>query len=51
MSTPDEAIAEATALLRGEPVFLAGSCVAAQDYDKLDCFSDLDVFVPTEQVP
>jgi hypothetical protein len=46
---PDEAIAEATQLLRGTPVFMAGSCVAAEVYGH-DTFSDLDLFVPTQQV-
>ena len=51
MSTPDECDRRGYCpATRGEPVFLAGSRVAAQDYDKLDCFSDLDVFAPTEQV-
>jgi hypothetical protein len=45
----DDAINEATALLRGTPVFMAGSCVAAQTYDN-DGWSDLDLFVPTQQV-
>lgn len=49
-SRSDEAIAEATGLLRGTPVFLAGSCVAAQTYAQADGFSDLDIFVPTQQV-
>jgi len=35
--------------LRGTPVFIAGSCVAAQSH-QTDGFSDLDVFVPTQQV-
>jgi hypothetical protein len=45
----DDAINEATVLLRGTPVFMAGSCVAAQTYDN-DGWSDLDLFVPTQQV-
>lgn len=49
-STPDQAIAEAQALLHGTPVFLAGSCAAAQAYGKPTSWSDLDLFVPTEQV-
>jgi hypothetical protein len=48
---PDAAIAEAYGLLRGTPVFIAGSCVAADVYSKgEDGFSDLDIFTPTEQV-
>lgn len=48
---PDAAIAEAEALLRGRPVFIAGSCVAADVYSKgEEGFSDLDIFTPTEQV-
>jgi len=51
MSAPDTAIAEAYSLLRGTPVFMAGSCVAADVYSKgVDGFSDLDLFVPTQQV-
>lgn len=46
---PDQAIAEATKLLRGTPVFIAGSCVAAEAHG-FDAFSDLDIFVPTEQM-
>jgi hypothetical protein len=46
---PEAAIAEATQLLRGTPVFIAGSCVAAEVYGH-DSFSDLDLFVPTQQV-
>ena len=47
---PDEVIAEATGLLRGTPVYLAGSCVAAQLHAKPEGFSDVDLFVPTQQV-
>lgn len=48
---PDAAIAEALGLLRGTPVFLAGSCVAAEVAGKgADGFSDLDLFVPTQHV-
>lgn len=50
MSTrSEEAITEATGLLHGSPVFLAGSCVAAQTYGN-DGFSDVDLFVPTQQI-
>jgi hypothetical protein len=45
----DDALLEATALLRGTPVFMAGSCVAAQTYGN-DGWSDLDLFVPTQNV-
>lgn len=50
MPTPDEALAETSGPLHGTPVFLAGSCVAAQTYAKADGFSDVDIFVPTQQV-
>jgi hypothetical protein len=50
MSTrPDAAIAEAFGSLRGTPVFVAGSCVAAEAHG-FDSFSDLDLFCPTQQV-
>lgn len=48
--TPDQALAGVQGLLRGEPVFIAGSCVAAQTYGKPTGFSDVDIFVPTQQV-
>jgi hypothetical protein len=38
------------ATLHRQPVFLAGSCVAAQAHGKNDGWSDLDIFVPTQQV-
>ena len=44
--SPDLAIAEALTLLRGIPLFMAGSCVAAQEYDVPD-FGDVDMFAPT----
>jgi hypothetical protein len=47
--TPDEAIAEIASALYQEPVFITGSCVAAQQYGIAE-FSDVDVFVPTKQV-
>jgi hypothetical protein len=51
VSTPDVAIAEALGLLHRTPVFVAGSCVAADVYSKgEDGYSDLDLFVPTQQV-
>lgn len=49
-ATPDQAIASVMATLHRQPVFLAGSCAAAQAYDKPDGWSDLDLFVPTQQV-
>lgn len=49
-TTPDHALAGVQGLLRRTPVFVAGSCVAAQTYGKPDAWSDLDVFVPTQQV-
>lgn len=48
--TPDEALSSVMPLLHRQPVFIAGSCVAAQVHDITDGYSDLDVFVPTEQV-
>lgn len=38
-----------SAPLQGYPAFLAGSAVAAQQYVKLDAWSDIDVFCPSEQ--
>jgi hypothetical protein len=48
--TPSQALASVEPLLRRTPVFIAGSCVAAQAHGQPDGYSDLDVFVPTEQV-
>ena len=48
--TPSQAIASVEPLLHRSPVFVAGSCVAAQAHGLPDGYSDLDVFVPTEQV-
>lgn len=48
--TPDQAIASVSATLHRQPVFLAGSCVAAQAHSKPAGWSDLDLFVPTQQV-
>lgn len=48
--TPGQAIASVEPLLHRSPVFVAGSCVAAQAHGLVDGYSDLDVFVPTEQV-
>ena len=52
MSTqsPDAAIAEVHRLLHGCPVYLTGSCVAAEVYDKPQGYSDVDLFTPTLQV-
>lgn len=47
--TPDEAIDEMLQLLHKEPVFMAGSCVAAQAHGLTE-FSDVDLFVPTSEV-
>jgi hypothetical protein len=44
------AIADVRALLTGEPVYLAGSLVAAETYGMNDAWSDVDVFTPTPQV-
>lgn len=44
------AIADIRQLLTGDPVFLAGSLVAAEVYGKTDAASDLDLFCPTQQV-
>jgi hypothetical protein len=49
-STPDQALAGILRSLHGMPVFVAGSCVAAQAHAMPASWSDLDVFVPTEQV-
>jgi hypothetical protein len=46
---PSEAIVELSNSLYQEPAFIAGSCVAAAEY-QLDGYSDIDAFVPTEQV-
>lgn len=40
-------IADINALLKGEPVFLAGSLVAEQTYGMSDAHSDVDLFCPT----
>ena len=46
---PAEALAEAQGVLHHQPVFIAGSVVAAESYG-LDKYGDLDIFVPSEQV-
>jgi hypothetical protein len=43
-------IADVSALLTGEPVFLAGSLVAEQAYGKNNVHSDVDLFCPTGNV-
>jgi hypothetical protein len=43
-------IADVCALLKGEPVFLAGSLVAEQAYGKANSHADVDLFCPTSQV-
>lgn len=43
-------IADVRSLLKGDPVFLAGSLVAEQTYGKANAHSDVDLFCPTGQV-
>ena len=43
-------IADVLALLKGEPVYLAGSLVAEETYGKSDSHHDVDLFCPTDQV-
>lgn len=43
-------IADVRTLLKGDPVFLAGSLVAEQTYGKSNAHSDVDLFCPTGQV-
>lgn len=49
MSTAASAIADVRMALRGLPVFIAGSSVAAAQYDNIsdNAFDDVDVFTPT----
>jgi len=42
-------IADVRALLRGKPVFLAGSLVAEETYGLQDAHSDVDLFCPTPE--
>ena len=49
MTQPSDAVAEIMKLLAREPVFLAGSCVAAEAHG-FTTFADVDLFVPTQQV-
>ena len=50
MSTPSAVIADVRQLLHGEPVFLAGSLVAADVYGMGNAFTDVDLFCPTGNV-
>lgn len=43
-------IADVSALLKGEPVFLAGSLVAEETYGMSNAHSDVDLFCPTGNV-
>jgi hypothetical protein len=43
-------IADVRSLLKGEPVFLAGSLVAEQAYGMSNAHSDVDLFCPNEHV-
>lgn len=43
-------VGEVRKQLRGEPVFLAGSLVAADTYGLPDAFNDVDIFCPTGNV-
>jgi hypothetical protein len=45
-----DVIADVRNLLRGKPVFLAGSLVAEEAYGMSDAHSDVDLFCPTDQV-
>lgn len=44
-----DVIADVRNLLRGKPVFLAGSLVAEEAYGMSDAHTDVDLFCPTEQ--
>jgi hypothetical protein len=48
-ASAEDACAEAIALLRGQPVFLAGSAVSAGVHGKAE-YGDVDLFTPTQQV-
>lgn len=48
--TASALIADVRTLLAGEPVFLAGSLVAAEAYGKTNAHHDVDLFCPTSQV-
>jgi hypothetical protein len=47
LAATDWTVQEVRRLLKGEPVFLAGSLVAAQTYRLPDAWSDVDLFCPT----
>ena len=44
------AIAEVRSVLAGDPVYMAGSLVAAEAYGLPDAWSDVDLFCPTDHV-
>jgi hypothetical protein len=48
--TASALIADVRNLLRGSPVYLAGSLVAAETYGKNNAHHDVDLFCPTPQV-
>lgn len=48
--TAKEAVQEVRPLLHRQPVFIAGSSMAAISHDLPDAYSDIDVFVPSQQV-
>jgi len=48
--TASAVITDVRTLLKGEPVFLAGSLVAEVAYGKTNAHSDVDLFCPTPQV-
>lgn len=48
-ASAEDACAEAIGLLRGQPVFLAGSAVSAGVHGKAE-YGDVDLFTPTQQV-
>lgn len=50
LAATDWTVGEVRKTLRGEPVYLAGSLVAAATYRLPDAFSDVDIFCPTGNV-
>jgi len=50
MAPARDVIADVLALLKGDPVFLAGSLVAEETYGKTNSHHDVDLFCPTSQV-
>lgn len=50
MSDAADTIDEVRGLLKGDPVFLAGSLLAEFTYSSSDAHSDVDLFCPTNQV-